>query len=252
VSLVTVENSLFRRLPSRRAYQEIVDQIADLIYSRKLNPGDKFPSERELAVQFGAGRMAVREAFRVLEQIGLIGIKQGTTGGAFVKEADVSVVSDSMCNLIRRMNISLEDFIRVRTGVDRLIVEAVMENMSDELCEDLERNVDETSAVLAEQDVKKHSPFMPKAAHFHLELARATQNPLFEVFEESLLKVMRTFMSDGAYDFEFDVEHLKIHRSLCEALREKNLPRALECLKAHSVDMLTYLSPRAPEPISDP
>ena len=248
---MTVENSLFRRLPTRRAYQEIVDQIADLVYSRKLNPGDRFPSERELALQFGAGRMAVREAFRVLEQIGLIGIKQGTAGGAFVKEADVSIVSDSMCNLIRRMKIGLEDFIRVRTGVDRLIVEAVIENTSDELLEILEKNIDETAAALAGRDAEKHSPFVPKAAHFHLELARATKNPLFEMFEESLLKVMRAFMSDGAYDFEFDEQHLKIHRSLCEALREKNLPRALECLKAHGVDMLTYLSPEVPEPNSD-
>jgi GntR family transcriptional regulator, transcriptional repressor for pyruvate dehydrogenase complex len=247
---MTAEHSLFRRLPARRAYQEIVEQIADLIYSRKLNPGDRFPSERELALQFGTGRMAVREAFRVLEQIGLIGIKQGTAGGAFVKEADVTVVSDSMCNLIRRMNIDLENFIKVRTGVDRLIVEAVMENMSDELYEKLRRNVDETSAAMAEQDAGKHSPFMPKAAHFHLELARATRNPLFEMLEESLLKVMRTFMSDGAYDFEFHIEHLKIHKLLCEALRDGNLPQAFECLRAHSAHMLTYLSPGVPDSLS--
>jgi GntR family transcriptional regulator, transcriptional repressor for pyruvate dehydrogenase complex len=248
---MTVENSFFKRLPIRRAYQEIVDQIADLIYSRKLNPGDRFPSERELALQLGAGRMAVREAFRVLEQLGLIEIRQGTTGGAFVKEADVSVVSDSMCNLIRRMNIGLQDFIRVRAGVDRLIAEAVIENISDELLEKLEKNIDETSVVMAERNAGNHSPFMPEAAHFHLELAQATQNPLFEMLEESLLKVMRTFMSDGAYDFEFDVQHLKIHKSLCEALREKNLPHTLELLKAHSLHMLTYLSPKGQESISN-
>ena len=240
------ETSLFRRLPARRAYQEIVEQIADLIYSRKLNPGDRFPAERELALQFGTSRMAVREALRVLEQLGLIEIKQGTAGGAFVKEADVTVVSDSICNLIRRMNIGLEDFIRVRTGVDRLIVEAVMENMSDELYERLKANVDETSAAMVGHDAEEHSPFMPEAAHFHLELARATKNPLIEMLEESLLKVMRTFMSDGAYEFEFDGEHLKIHRSLCDALRDKNLPRALDCLRAHNDDMATYLSRRIP------
>jgi GntR family transcriptional regulator, transcriptional repressor for pyruvate dehydrogenase complex len=191
--------------------------------------------------------MAVREALRVLEQVGLIEIKQGTAGGAFVKEADVTIVSDSMCNLIRRMNIGLEDFIKVRTGVDRLIVEAVIENMSDELYEKLTKNVDETSAAMARHDAGQHSPFMPEAAHFHLELAQATKNPLFEMFEESLLKVMRTFMSDGAYDFEFDAEHLKIHRSLCEALRDRNLPRAVDCLRAHSDDMLTCLSRRVPD-----
>lgn len=248
---MTIEDSLFRPLPTRRAYQEIVDQIADLIYSRKLNPGDRFPSERELALQFGAGRMAVREAFRVLEQLGLIGIRQGTAGGAFVKEADVSVVSDSMCNLIRRMNIGLEDFIRVRTGVDRMIIEAVMENVSHELLETLGKNIDETAAALAERDAGKRSPFMPKAAQFHLVIARATKNPLFEMLEDSLLKVMRAFMRDGAYDFEFDEQHLKAHKALVEALRERNLPRALECLEAHGVDLCIYLSPQAPEPISD-
>lgn len=235
-----VDDSLFKRLPIRRAFQEIVEQISNLIYTKKLIPGDKLPSERELAIHFGAGRMAVREAFRVLEQTGLIYIKQGVQGGAFVKEVDVTVVSDSICNLIRRASISLEDFIAVRTGIERLIVEALIGNVTDELLDKLEKNIDETKAVLLASDDEKIPSFVPEAAHFHLELASGTNNPLYEILEESLLKVMRAFMREGSYDFEFNERHLSIHHSLCGALKDKNLSRAMECLDEHAADMFDY------------
>src|SRR5512136_2169173 len=84
------EGPLFQPLPVKRTFMEIANQIRSSIYAKTLKPGDKLPSERELAVQFNVGRISVREALRMLEQAGLIFIKQGSSGGAYVKEADTS------------------------------------------------------------------------------------------------------------------------------------------------------------------
>ena len=66
------DKSLFVPFKPKRAFEDISDQIRELIYSGVFKPGDKFPPERELAIQFKTGRMAVREALRMLEQSGFI------------------------------------------------------------------------------------------------------------------------------------------------------------------------------------
>jgi GntR family transcriptional regulator, transcriptional repressor for pyruvate dehydrogenase complex len=243
---VSLDNSLYKPLPTRRAYQEIVDQISGLIYAKKLNPGDKLPPERELASHFGAGRMAVREAFRVLEQAGLIYIKQGVDGGAFVKEVDLSVVTDSLSNLIRRSSISLNDFITVRMGVERLIIEAIHEYINETLLENLKKTIEDTASLLqiieSGKETYDASALVQIGADFHLELARATKNPLFEILQESIVKAMSIFMGQGPYDPEFHKDHLTFHIEIYEALRIKNISLASDELTKHSQFMLDHFA----------
>ena len=67
-----------------RVSQVIVDQIKLLIRDGRLQPGDRLPSERELCQRFGVSRVTVREALRVLEAGGLLAIRVGAHGGAFL------------------------------------------------------------------------------------------------------------------------------------------------------------------------
>ena len=47
--------SRFERIASQRIYQQIVDQISRLIQEGTLKPGDRLPSERQLAEEFDNG-----------------------------------------------------------------------------------------------------------------------------------------------------------------------------------------------------
>jgi len=91
---------IFDPIPTRRIFEEIVGQIRQRIYDGELKPGDRLPGERDLAIQFGVGLTVVREALRTLEEGGLVQIKKGSDGGAFVKKADSSVATRSLTTLI--------------------------------------------------------------------------------------------------------------------------------------------------------
>src|SRR3954471_9329941 len=69
-----------------RSFDHIVGQIRDAISSGGILPGERLPSERDLGVAFGVSRTTLREALRALEAQGVIEIRTGSRGGAFVAE----------------------------------------------------------------------------------------------------------------------------------------------------------------------
>jgi GntR family transcriptional repressor for pyruvate dehydrogenase complex len=71
-------------LKKTRLYEEIVKQLIGLIEGGTLKPGDKLPSERQMAEELGVSRTAIREALRALESMGYIESKVG--GGTFIRE----------------------------------------------------------------------------------------------------------------------------------------------------------------------
>ena len=148
------EGPLFQPLPVKRTFMEIANQIRSSIYSKTLKPGDKLPSERELTAQFGVGRISVREALRMLEQAGLILIKQGSGGGAYVKAADTSAISESVYDLVSRSDISLEDLTEVRLAVEKQILQSAFEKITADDLEMLEKSIEGTGNGYQEKNPK--------------------------------------------------------------------------------------------------
>lgn len=67
----------FRPARRQRLYEDVVDQILDLVRKGEILPGQRLPSERELEPQLGVSRGVLREAFRVLEARGLVTSRAG-------------------------------------------------------------------------------------------------------------------------------------------------------------------------------
>lgn len=91
---------MFSPYQSKRAFEEISEQIKKAILAKKLKPGERLPSERSLAEQFQVGRLTVREALRTLETQGFVQIRKGSGGGAFIGNTDPemlpSIIMDNL------------------------------------------------------------------------------------------------------------------------------------------------------------
>ena len=77
---------MFQRVRVGKVSEEVVKQVQEAIFGGLLEPGDRLPPERELAEQFGLSRMSVRLALHTLESSGLVEIRVGSSGGAFIRE----------------------------------------------------------------------------------------------------------------------------------------------------------------------
>lgn len=86
----------------RKAYEQVADQLRELIMSGELAPGERLPNEALLAREFGVSRATVREALRVLAAQNLIRTAKGAGGGSYVTLPTVDHISEFL-----RSNISL-------------------------------------------------------------------------------------------------------------------------------------------------
>jgi DNA-binding FadR family transcriptional regulator len=111
-------DELFAPITVARASSAIAEQIRSAIVSGKLSPGERLAPERELAEQFGVSRVTVRDALRSLEAMGLIDVRVGARGGAFVTAPTGSRVAQAISDMMLMAVVSPQDVVE-----SRLIVE---------------------------------------------------------------------------------------------------------------------------------
>ncbi len=84
-----VETQTFVKVRRVRSFDDVVDQVRTAITTGSIVAGERLPSEREFAEQFGVSRATLREALRALEAVGLIEIRLGSHGGAFATDGAI-------------------------------------------------------------------------------------------------------------------------------------------------------------------
>src|SRR5580658_9268450 len=89
----------FETVRRNKVYEEVARQIERLIL-KKLQPGDKLPSERELAEMLQVSRSSIRDAIRGLELMGLVEPRQGA--GTIVREVSSDALVNPFANTLKR------------------------------------------------------------------------------------------------------------------------------------------------------
>src|SRR5215216_6352113 len=112
------EAALFEPIAATRASSTIADQIRSAIVGGRLAAGDRLPPERELAEQFGVSRVTVRDALRALEAMGLIKVRVGARGGAFVTAPTGSHIGQTMSDMMMMQAITPADIVEARLIVE--------------------------------------------------------------------------------------------------------------------------------------
>lgn len=175
----------------QRIFQEVANQLRRLISEGKLRPGDKLPPERELAKRFGVSRNTMREALRALELSGLIELRLGATGGAFVLPGSSNAVVAGMRDLYFLGAITPEHLTEARISISAAVIRMACERITDEEIAALEANV------AAAERARKAGDFEERTRHhqaFHVLLARTTHNPVLIATTEGIMEITRQFV----------------------------------------------------------
>ena len=231
----------------KRASERIVELIKEKIISGEYGPGSRFPAERHLAQELQVGRAAIREAFRTLELSGMVEIKRGSEGGAFVVTPSHKPISATIRDLISLQTASIADLTEARAVIERGVAELAAERIGDEMMADLARCIQEASEVVASGRSAKKENF-----NFHICLARASGNPVLVMLLSSVLDLMSLYSKDITVPVAVSKEALETHIGIVAALKAKNFDRTWELLHGDIMKSNERLSPSGPKSRSNP
>jgi len=220
---------MFHRVNVERVSQVIVDQVKLLLRDGKLKPGDRLPSERELCQRFGVSRVTVREALRVLEAGGLVQIRVGARGGAFVTTPTPQRIGDGLADLMTLSKMTAAQVTEARMVFELGIIPLVVQRATKADVQDLLEMVQEA------QDALKDGAYsMAMSAAFHVRLASCTHNPAVEMLVQSfhgplLMSLQEAHVAEPLMGRRGTDEH----RDLARAIERKDEKTATDIMRRH-------------------
>ncbi|MGB3483312.1 MAG: FadR/GntR family transcriptional regulator [Mycobacterium sp.] len=151
---------------------DIARRLRTQIHAGDLGPGDRLPSERDLAKQLGVGRVSIREALRLLQAGGYVEVRRGATGGTFITGLD-RPYRDWLSNM-RSGSGEITEILDLRIGLENQAARLAAERRTDADLVALETAIDEMTTSASRVS------FRNADARFHNTLARATRNRRLE------------------------------------------------------------------------
>jgi DNA-binding FadR family transcriptional regulator len=185
----STDKHVFKNVKHSNVYENVVAQIEEGILSDRLKPGDRLPSERKLTEVFQTSRRTLREAMRVLEQKGLVEIRIGSKGGAFVTDRSSDKMRESLSLLIRKKKIRYESLVEFRYELEGNVAVLAAERALPGEVETLNSLLAETKR-LAEAGLATRNEFNDQETRLHLYLSHIGKNPLYEVILQTIHEVL--------------------------------------------------------------
>jgi GntR family transcriptional repressor for pyruvate dehydrogenase complex len=215
----------------RPAYEQVADQIRDLILSKRLVPGDRLPNEGKLSTTFGVSRSTVREALRVLSAQDLVYTSRGVSGGTFVADTKPSAITAYLEN-----GLSLLSGTDALTTAELLEAREMFEVPATRLAA-LRATPDDISAmrlaIKQEAAAVDRSTRFERNSHFHVLMLAAGKNRLAEVFVTPIFSVIRArFVRDDApprFWRQIDTDH----ETILAHVEKGAADEAAEAMRAH-------------------
>ncbi|SMF91817.1 transcriptional regulator, GntR family [Paenibacillus uliginis N3/975] len=214
-----------KRIKYHRVYEDVIEQIKNLILEGNLSPGDVLPTERELAQSFGISRGTLREAFRILEREGLIEVKPG--GGRYLSKAlDVAEDRSRIMDNIERATII--ELLEARELFETGIVELAAKRATEEDIAEIEAAFEKWGQI----DLEGEDRSEPDQA-FHLSIAKATHNVvlinMIELHMDLLQRTLNKTLEIPGRKSEVYEEHLLI----VQAIKQRDPVKAKLALLNH-------------------
>lgn len=218
----------FKPVNSGRPSDGIQAQVRKLIETHKLKAGDRLPSERELAEQFAVSRNSVRQAIRSLADGGLVEVKKGAAGGAFIRTGGGAAVRASLVDMYSLGGIQPSHLIETRLMIGVEVVRLASERGTDEELRELERNVDQAEAAAKAGNAPLRTEIN---LEFYRILARMTHNPLLEILTDAVMAITLRFVED--FMRTSNVTVMPFRHKLLQDLRARDADAATERMREH-------------------
>ena len=211
-----------------KASDVLANELRERILSGEYPEGTPLPPERGLVVQTRMSRTTVREALRILEVQGLIRIKAGRAGGAFVQKPGEESIASSLDLLIRGRQLRLASVHETREAIEPSCARLAALHRT---AGDLQRLEAANEAIAAGDDL---ADFLRANVDWHIAVATAGHNEILTGIMMALSRAIYTATNnEGFVNDEVRAITVRAHRSVTRAIRERHADAAVRRMTRH-------------------
>jgi GntR family transcriptional repressor for pyruvate dehydrogenase complex len=215
-----------------REYTKVIGYVKAMILDEKLNLGDKLPTEREMAETLNLGRYSVREALRIMENMGLIESRQGS--GNYLSSNICKNLTQSLSMLLLVKQVDFHEISQLRRAIELHAYRLAMDNISKQQLGEMKKLLEKMNASNLKEEVQSDRAF-------HYLIIKASGNKLMISIMEALSELCEEFIeqvlrqSTAEMKGKFTQSHLK----MLEGLETKDSDKGYQAINEH-YDLINY------------
>lgn len=222
----------FNQVSEADPAKAILDQVRAKIQKGQLAEGDRLPPEREFAEQLGVSRNTVRKAVSSLAQSGLVTVRKGASGGAFIAQHSGNAIRTAMSDMFHLGGVRSEALTEARLVLGQAVVRLACERCTNEDIATLESNIASAERAIASGDT---SARMDLNIDFYRLLALAAKNEVLTVVMDAVGHAIRQFVRTAGLLPPEAI--MPIRRKIVACLRERDTDGAVSALTAHLTEL---------------
>lgn len=220
---------MFTPIKNTKVYEQVVEQIKNMIIDGTLKKGDKLPTERELSEQLQVSRASIREAIKSLEVIGLLEARQGA--GNYIKENFDQILFEPMSMMFMLESRNPKEIVEIREALELQAVVLAAKNIDEVELEAIRLLVDNIKNC---EDEEVNAVFDKE---FHYTIAKASKNVLImsvlnvisSLIDQVIIGSRKKILSEQTNKARLNNQHELIYT----ALKNGNSVEAYEAMKGH-------------------
>jgi GntR family transcriptional repressor for pyruvate dehydrogenase complex len=163
---------------------QIVSDVRDALFAKRLKPGDFLGTENEFAEKYGVSRIVARDAMRTLEALGIVEIKMGKGGGARIARGNPRLFAEALAVQLDLTGVSAAEIMDAQRAIECLAAELAAEHATEADVARMRALIEEAEAAYGDA-----ARFTELGAAFHLAVAEASHNRVLVVQLVSLQHV---------------------------------------------------------------
>ena len=214
---------MIKKVVKSSVSQQVFDQLREQILSGGWKPGDKLPSENELAAQFGVSRVTVRNALQKLSGLGLLETRFGE--GSFIRGPEAGAALNQLVPMLYLGRETLRDILTFRRMVEGPICEIACRRATDGEIAQLAALVEQMERAGA--DV---AAFAQLDSAFHCQLARLTRSSMmqqiYQIIDDAMQSACRQNMRRQSVQAA-----LRWYKEILAAMQARDSARARQAME---------------------
>lgn len=205
----------YKRIKSKKIYEQVADSLIDMIKQGHLQPGDKLDSVEQLAEKFGVGRSAIREALSGLRSMGLVEMRQGE--GTYINTFNPERFTLPVSTAFLMKKNDVKELYQVRKILECGTARYAATSYQEEDLKKMEEVLQEMADAKGNDDLAERAD-----TDFHLAIAQATQMDLLihlmgsvsDLMTETIRETRKILLYSEDRAEALYEEHARIYRAI--------------------------------------